>query len=127
MALPVLAEVIFDKYRWSKGLDDKPISTYLRYGSFVLIAVIFDLVGLSSIYQAFILTFATHLLFFNPIIHKVLGYGWFYQKEGELWTKFAYFEIPAKLIIYYSAWATYFHFDWLQGDYPARMFEFFMY
>lgn len=128
MTLPVWLEIIFDKWRWSQGKDDKPISTWLRGILMVFMAATLHALDIGHMFQSLVLLVATHLVLFNPSLNKARGLDFFYRKEGEIWT---YLPIPVewgiKLLIYYSAWAIFFHWDWVQGNYPDRLIEFFMF
>ena len=132
--LPVFLEIKFDQWRWSQGKDDKPLSTYLRILVIVELAFItgFMLPGNYWVISLFagVFYYVTHLLLFNyglNIIRPDVKLG--YRKKGEFWTERSpwYGELFVKLIFYWVGWVLLFHSDWVSGNYPDTLIEFFMF
>ena len=136
MLWPVAGEIIYDKYMWKAGLDDKPSSTWLRQGAFLITGLAFMAMGLGSWWQTYIFAFFTHLLFFDFTLNAFTGQKMFYHSVNDYWVKIGKFQIPAngvppvgelfgKLVFYYSAWIAFYHWDWIQGDYPTALIDYF--
>ena len=137
MTLPVVAEVLTDKRLWSRMRDDKPLSTILRGVYFAALAVAFSFMGWAMWWQTLILASVTHTLLFDTAINifredrKPLfyhsKYGWWDKFWG--WAVSIHWgvEVGLKLWLYYVGWIFFFHFEWVQGDYPSRLIEYFMF
>ena len=127
-------EVRFDIWQWSRGKDDKPVSTWIRVFWFVVFAFItgFMLEGNYWLITLFagIYFYVTHLLLFNYWLNlSRKGIKLSYRKDGEWWTDHTpwYGELFAKLWFYWVGWILLFHLDWVAGDYPDKLIEFFMF
>lgn len=133
--LPIPAEIAFDKWRWKQDKDDKPLSTYLRIGLFIILAIIIALIMpgtfLITAITAGLYLFSTHLLLFNPLLNLARpGVKLSYRKEGEFWTERTpiFGEYFIKLVFQYATWATLFHWDWVCCyGYPDKLIEYFMF
>ena len=133
--LPVVGEIAFDHWRWKNGKDDKPLSTYLRVVAFVFLAIgMAFIVGVGNAWvvliTAGIFLFATHLLFFDYSLNVTRkGKHIFYHADGELWNVAPWYgELFIKLVVYWSAWVAFFHWNWVCcGEYPTKLIEYFMF
>jgi len=131
--IPVFAEITFDKYRWKKGLNDKPLSTYLRVGVFIILSFVMAWLAPQDSYIRSLITgglflFGTHLLFFDWTLNmlRTPRMHLFYHSKKDIWYhKPIIGEILFKTVIAYSTWAAYFHWDWIQGYYPTTLIEYF--
>lgn len=129
--VPVGIEVILDISLWKDGRDDKPISTIFRSLLMFAIALAFAITGISTAWQTMVLLAGTHFLFFDYTLNLVRFkkiQRWSYYAEREIFYHLGWaVGLGVKLLVFYSAWATFFHLDWLHGNYPDRLIEFFMF
>jgi hypothetical protein len=129
--LPIIGEVIFDKHRWMEGKDDKPLSTYLRVATFMVLALLFGYLSEFGFWiGAFtggLFLFGIHYMFFNTVLNiSRPNIKWNYRKEGEFLTQFPWtIEVAVRMWVLYVTWASYFHWDWVLGDYPQTLIEYF--
>ncbi len=70
----VILEIIFDKISWTKGIDDKPISTIMRFVLMVIISVVIfiesDLDWIFAL-TSFAVIFTTHFALFDFVLNVV--------------------------------------------------------
>lgn len=134
--IPVIGEIFFDKWRWAKGKDDKPLSTYLRSAAFIVLAIPMAFMQGEVFWLAYLISivflFFNHLMFFNLTLNIARpNVKWNYRKEGEWLTEHIpniWLELAGKWVLYYCGWAAYFHWDWVCcGAYPLTFFEYFKY
>lgn len=86
----VILEILYDKWMWSQGKDDKPISTILRavlmVASALAISLIAGFVWLDAL-KIFSVIFCTHFLLFdfalNVVRWKDLPDPWTYQDGSQ--------------------------------------------
>lgn len=124
--LPVVFEIIFDQTLWKSGVDDKPVSTYVRGAMILIIAILFQVFGINTWWQGAILLTGTHFMFFDYLLNVSRGKKITYHSEREYLYKFPWIgELFTKLVCFYSSWAIFFHLDWVYGNYPDRFIEFF--
>jgi hypothetical protein len=150
--IPVIAEIFFDKWRWSKGLDDKPISTYLRGILFIIIAVILGFIYKDTPFwhtciAGLALVVTTHGVFFDNFLNFARNprKPFFYhpaKKKGGIFNMIFYHiasfwnmlanrvhwttEVFVKFIWYYSVWTSFFHWEWVAyGNTPIKLLDYF--
>ena len=131
--IPVFAEIAFDKYRWKKGLNDKPLSTYLRVGVFIILSFVMAWLAPQDSYIRSLITgglflFGTHLLFFDWTLNmfRKPRMPLFHHSRKDIWYKVPFYgEVFIKAVVAYSFWAMYFHWDWIMGNTPTKLIEYF--
>lgn len=132
-------EIIFDKAMWREGLNDKPLSTYLRIGSFIILAIIFTFMThqfawswetLRVLVAGGVFAFSVHWLFFDNVMNMTRkGIKWNYQKKGDfMWKLHWIFKILLKLWTAWVSWLFFFHWDWICCmGYPEKLIEYFQF
>jgi len=134
---PIWSEILFDHLRWYKGLDDKPLSTYLRVALFVILAFVItplhpthDVWYIFNLLTAGLFLFGTHLLLFDFSLNLTRkGKGFFYHKEGEIWYGVPHVgELFIKAVVAWVFWIGFFHWDWICCmGFPTRLIEYFQF
>ena len=108
---PILLEIAFDIWRWSQNKSDKPVSTIFRGVYFVLLAVLFHVLGYNTWWQTLILLIFTHLFFFDFILNIIRNKPFFYHSNSGFDQIYARIppiaEILLKSVFLYSAYFVY--------------------
>ena len=119
MLLIPLGEIVLDKFLWSLKLPDKPASTIVRVVAFAMFMLMFELAGLSSWWQTFLLAFAIHFLVFDYALNIVREKNIFYVSDNGHWYENLrkklpwYGELLFKIWFFLVAWGFYAHLDWI--------------
>ena len=135
--VPIIAEIAFDKWMWSKGKSDKPLSTGLRMPFMYIILVAIGYFNGHNMewWGATAFVVITHIALFDPVLNLCRGldidyhtydnwYERFWMKVSEAGTAFY---VAVRLLMFYVGWVIGFHPDWITGNYPNRLIEFFMF
>ena len=139
LMLPIPLEIIYDRWCWKTGRDDKPSSTIMRVLAFILLSFVatYMLQGLGFNWTtlAYLITgglagFGLHYLLFNYSLNvarpdKKISY----RKEGELLTPlFWAFELGLRLWVAYVAVLSFFKWEWIADSVPqgTKLYEYFV-
>ena len=128
---PIILEIIYDKWMWSQGKDDKPTSTIARIVYFIFIGIFFSALDIATVWQGALYAFGVHFLCFDFILNITREKSpWYHSKaDKETFYGFIYryptIEYFFKFIVYYSTWAAFYHLNWITGDYPTKLIEYF--
>lgn len=132
----IVEEILYDHACWRKGLDDKPVSTIVRVIAFIVFSpVLVVMYPTPELWYGFnlltagLFLFGTHLLFFDFSLNLTRkGKGFFYHKKGEIWYGIPPIgELFIKAVLAWAFWIAFFHWNWIQGDFPETLIEFFMF